>query len=185
MINLLPPREKENLLNEEKWKLVLTIELAVFSFLISLALIFISINISVASQAEYQQTLLAQREMELQKAETKTFKAELSSINDLLSKLNVFYQQRAVLGGSFSKISLMIPDEISIEQISIMPFKKDEKKFQVSISGNAPLVENLIEFRQNLSKNPDISQISFPSSVLVEAEDIDFSITFQMIIKNE
>jgi hypothetical protein len=62
MINLLPPVEKQGLLKEEEWKIIFISGLISFVFLISLILIFLSIDISTSSQVDAQRIVLDQRQ---------------------------------------------------------------------------------------------------------------------------
>lgn len=183
MINLLPPSEKQNLLEEERWKLILILVLIVFVFFISLILIFLSLNIYVSSQLEAQKVILSQKEAE--KTEIQDFQKEINQANQTISELNSFYEKAVSITGFLDKISNLLPKDVFLTDISVSPIKKEENKFQVSLSGYAPLIENLIELRENLKKENEFSQIYFPSSIWVETKDINFSITFQAIIKNE
>jgi len=183
MINLLPPIEKQNLLEEEKWKMILIIALIVFIFFISLILIFLSIKISISSQVETQEVALSQVEKEFNKTEIQNFQKEINQTNQTLLKLNTFYQEKTNLTEFLEKISNLLPESLLLTQISISPIEKEKNKFQISLSGQAPFVENLLDFRENLKAESQFSQIYFPPSIWVETKDIDFNINFQAILQ--
>ncbi|MFC1789384.1 PilN domain-containing protein [Patescibacteria group bacterium] len=181
MINLLPTLEKKNLLKEEKWKLILIIELIVLFFLISLFLIFLSIKVYIGSRLEAQQIVLSQEREELEKTEINAFKAELGIINNQLEKLESFYDQEKSFTNFFKEIANLTPKEIIFNQISINSTDASRENFQISLSGYAPRVENLIEMRQNLNKDERFNQVYFPSSIWIKESDINFNITFQVV----
>lgn len=183
MINLLPLSEKQILLEEEKWKLILILSLIILIFFISLSLILFSIKIFISSQLEAQKVILSQEEKVFGQTEIQDFQKEINQTNLALLKLNTFYKQKINLTEFLEKIPNLLPKGIFLTQISISPIKKEENKFQVSLSGYTPLIEDLIELRENLKKENELSQIYFPPSIWVETKDIDFNITFQAILK--
>lgn len=181
MINLLPISEKQNLLMEERWKLILILGLIILLFLVSLILIFLAINIYISGQIETQEFILSQKETE--KTEIQNFQKEINQTNQTLLRLDSFYQQEANLTGFLGKIADLLPVDVFLNEISINPDKKETNKFQVSISGRALLIENLIELRENLKKENNFSQIYFPPSIWVETRDVDFNINFQTVLE--
>lgn len=171
-------------MKEEKWKLVIILELSVLFFLISFFLIFLSVRIYVGSLFEAQQIILSQEKGEFEKTEISDLKKELSEINSQMEKLDSFYSGRISFSDFLGEIKGFFPKEITIKQISINIIDAGQKTINVSVSGNAPRVEDLILLRENLKKDGRFIQINFsPSSIWVESLDIDFNINFQASLK--
>ena len=71
MINLLPSQEKEEIKQEENFKLILILGIIFLFFLISFSLILTSINIYISGEAKVQKILYQQREKEVALANAK------------------------------------------------------------------------------------------------------------------
>jgi len=182
MINLLPPAEKNNILMEEKLKLILIFGLFIFTFFLSLILIFLSIRVTLFSQLAAQKIVLDRKEKEFNEEEFKIFKNEINQKNQLLRDLQLFYRQKNDFSGFLVKIYDLLPKNVFLNEISVSPLSQD-KQFQVSISGFALLIEDVIEFREKIKQEKNFSQIYIPSSTWVKNKEVDFNITFQAQFK--
>ncbi|MFH1401472.1 MAG: PilN domain-containing protein [Parcubacteria group bacterium] len=185
MINLLPPEEKQNLSENKRLKIVLILGLIVFVFFISLALIFILINMSISGKMTAQKILLDQKEQEFETADTQDLKNKITQVNQNLLKLDSFYRQKPSFVDFLEKISNLLPGEIYLDSISINPVKKENNIFQVHLSGYAPSVEEVIELSENLKKDVKISQIYFPGETWLKKQNFSFSVTFQAQIDKQ
>ena len=65
MINLLPPQQKEELLEEKKLKLVLILGITILTVLFSLFLILFSVKTSVRGEVELQKVLIEQKDLQI------------------------------------------------------------------------------------------------------------------------
>lgn len=171
MINLLSPQQKQELLEEERIKLILILEILLLVFLIFLSLILFSIKIYISGQAEYQKILANLGEKEFSQSEA--LKEKLNSINQDLSKIDSFYQGQFNLTEFLERISKIIPEGIYLNSFS---YQKDAS--QITLSGFSPTVEVLVDFKENLEKQKDFKEIRFPPAVWIKLVDIDFEVTF-------
>jgi len=183
MINLLPPDEKQNLLKEEQWKVILILGTIILVFLVSFGLILIAINVSISAQVGIQKLTLSQTEKKFEDAEIQSLKTEITQANQSIMRLQSFYKQQESFIGFLGEISDLLPEGVYLNNISITPAAKTDGKFQVSLSGHAPLIENVIALDDNLKKDQKISQVSFPSDTWVKKENVDFNVTFQAVIQ--
>jgi len=171
MINLLSATEKEKLLLERNKRMAIILWFLLLFFLACSILILFSIKIYIQSQVKSQQYLLTEIKKEKNQSEIEDFKEEINSINLSLTKLNSFYQDRIYLSDILEKISETLPKELYLTNLSlIFPY--------VSLSGFAPTTETLLEFRENLEKEPGFKEISFPRANWVDLTNIDFFVTF-------
>lgn len=173
MINLLPPQQKQELLGEERFKLILILEILFLVFLILLSLILLSIKIYISGQSDFQKILANLGEKEL--SQSKALKEKLNSINQDLSKIDSFYERQFNLTEFLERISKIIPEEIYLKSFS---YQKDTS--QITISGFSPTVEVLVDFKESLEKQEDFKEIHFPSDVWIKLVDIDFDLTFKI-----
>ncbi len=168
MINLLPLSEKKALIQEENWKIVLILGFLVLIFLISLILILFSIKISISGQVESQKIFLSQ-------PYPQDIEKMIEIANQNLSKLNSFYQSQIYLTKILERTSINLPPKAYLTSFS---YQKEGEK--VSLLGFAPTREILLEFKKNLEREKDFTEIYFPSQNWVEPIDINFSVTFKI-----
>lgn len=174
MINLLPPEEKENLLREENWNLILILEILVLIFLICLALILFSVKISISGQLEVQKILLLQEEKKFEESQIQSLEEKITTSNQSLSKLNSFYQSQTNLTEILEKISETLPPETYLTDLNL-------SLAQISLSGFSPTREILLEFKKNLEEEQTFGEIYFPPSNWIKPTDIDFLVNFKIV----
>ncbi|MFH1036756.1 MAG: PilN domain-containing protein [Patescibacteria group bacterium] len=183
MINLLPPSEKQNLLDEEKGKLILILGLTLAIFLVAIIMIFFAVNVVISSEVKSQKTLLEQKSAEFNETEIKIFQDEIAAANKTLYDLNYFYKEETDFVSFLQEISSLLPSGVFLKNISINSIDKTESRFQISLSGFAPTVENMAELQENLKVEKNFSQVYIPPSIWVKQRDIEFDISFQAVIK--
>lgn len=175
MINLLPPQQKEELLEEEKLKLVLILGIVVLAFLISLTLILLSIKTSLSADLEIQKIYFEQRKKELESPGIQELEEKIKNYNLTLSKLETFYQKQLDLTSILEEISQTLPEGTYLTTFNFNP-----QTSQISLTGFAPNREILLQFKENLEKTKGLKEINFPASNWIEPTDINFSVTLRI-----
>jgi len=175
MINLLPPEEKEILIQEEKFKLVLILGILFLTFLICLILILFSIKISLSGEVGAQKILLNQEEERFKGTQIQSLEEKIIAFNQILSKLSQFYYSQISLTGVLEKISQNLPSGAYLTA-----FNFSSETGQISLSGFSPSREILLELKGNLEKEESFQEIYFAPSSWVKPADIDFLVTFKI-----
>ncbi|MDP2663908.1 MAG: hypothetical protein Q8P08_00410 [bacterium] len=181
MINLLPPKNKEDLLQEKNWKQVTLLGFLAFFILVSFSLILATINIFLAGEVETQKILYQQRLKELESPRVQELKKGLVSFNQTLSRLDAFYEEKFNLSEVLEEISGTLPPGTYLTSLSIVPGKKGEQKISCSLSGFSPTRNILLKLKENLDKKDNIEEIYFPPSNWVQSKDVNFSVSFKLI----
>ena len=173
MINLLPPQQKEELLEEEKYNLVLILGILFLIFLVSLILILFSIKIFISGETDVQRILLSAEEKRFKESQIQNLEEKIDASNQTLSKLNLFYQNQLNLTETLEKISGTLPPGTYLTTLNF-------NLAQISLSGFSPTREILLELKENLEKEKIFGEIYFPPSNWVKPTDIDFSVTLRI-----
>jgi Tfp pilus assembly protein PilN len=174
MINLLPPQYKEEFKQEESWKLILILEILVLIFLICLTLILFSVKIFISGQLEAQKILLLQEEKKFEESQIQNLEEKITISNQVLSKLDSFYQSQTNLTEILEKISEALPIKTYLTTLNF-------NLAQISLSGFSPTREILLEFKKNLEQEELFEEIYFPPSNWVKSTDVDFSVNFKIV----
>jgi len=174
MINLLPPQQKRELLEEDNWRLTLILGILIFSSFLCLTLILFSIKIYISGQAESQKIFVELKEKEF--SQIKSLEDKLKSTNQELSKLELFYETQFRLTEFLERISKILPSGIYLNSFS---YRKDTS--QVTLSGFAERVESLVDLKNKLEQEKDFKEVRFPSDVWIKLANIDFNVSFQLI----
>lgn len=175
MINLLPPEQKEELREEERFKLVLILGIVILAFLVSLTLILFLIKISLLADLETQKIYFEQRKKELENPRILELEAKIKNYNLTLSKLETFYQGQIDLSSILEKISQTLPPATYLTNLSFNP-----QTSQFSLAGFSPSWEILFQIKEKLDKIEDFREVNFPLSNWLKATDINFSINFKI-----
>lgn len=181
MINLLPPQQKEELKQEENFKLVLILGILILIFLLCLTLILFSIKISIEGQLAVQKAFLSQREREISQVED--LEKEIKNLNLTFSKLNSFYHQNPNFVKILEITSEALPVETYLTSFNFNPLTQveDEKYLgEVSLNGYSPSREILLEFKKNLEGKDLFQEVYFPPTNWVEPTDINFTASFKI-----
>lgn len=173
MINLLPPKYKEELKREENFKMVFILEILFLAFSISLALILFSIRIYLSGVIEEQNIFYDSKNREF--SQHKPAESKLHSINKTLIKVDSFYKEQFELSDFLERISKLLPPGIYLNS-----FSYEEREKKINLSGFSPTVEQLLEFKNILEKQSDIKEIVFPTTVWLQLKNIDFNTSFKI-----
>jgi hypothetical protein len=172
MINLLPPEQINELKEEENLKVLLNIFLLVLFFFLFLFLILLSIRFYLSGALDSQKILLEKEEkiLDLEKEN------EIKKYNEILSKIEKFYQKKVFLFPKAENFFEKIPQSIYLRELETKIDKKGEISFFVSgFSKNRESLLNLIKI---LKEN--YQEVSFSPEILLRESEIDFSITFKI-----
>jgi len=175
MINLLPPQQKEELLGEEKLRLVLTLGIIISAFLISFTLILFSIKTSFSADLEIQETYFEQRKKELESPGIQELEKKIKNYNLTLARLETFYQGQLDLTSILEKISQTLPEKTYLTTLNFNP-----QTSQFSLTGFSPNREKLLQFKENLEKTEGLKEIYFPPANWLQATNINFSVNFKI-----
>ena len=178
MINLLPPQEKDVILMEAKKKIAIIICFLILFFFACLILISISIKIYLQVHIESEKSFLAENEKEFFQSESQNLQERIKSANVLIKELNSFYGQKIYFSEIAERISKTLPSNFYLKDFSMI--LSGEKEINVSLSGFAPLREDLFKFKENLEAEEDFKNISFPPANWIKAQNIDFYVTFKI-----
>ena len=143
MINLLPPQQKEELLEEEKYNLVLILGILFLIFLVSLILILFSIKIFISGETDVQRILLSAEEKRFKESQIQNLEEKIDASNQTLSKLNLFYQNQLNLTETLEKISGTLPPGTYLTNLNFSLLtvpaggKAPQYVAQISVSGRS------------------------------------------------
>ena len=179
MLNLLPQKEKEELIQEESFKLVLVLGILILIFLICLSLILFSIGISIGGQLAIEKALLSQKETEI--SHLRDLEKEIKNLNLTFSKLNSFYQKNPNFVKILEITSKTLPPGTYLTSFNFNLPAKDKKYLgEVILNGYSPTREILLEFKKNLEQEELFQEVYFPPANWVEPTDINFTVNFKI-----
>lgn len=180
MINLLPPEEKEELIEEKKRKSITILGMLFLVFLICFSLILYSINIFISGAIEAQRILFDQREKEFKNPQAQALQENLINFNQTLSQIDSFYQSQLNLTEILEKTSKALPPNSYLTSLSLSPELIEEERMNCNLLGFSPTREILLEFKENLEKEKLFTDIYFPPTNWVQSKDINFTVNFKV-----
>ena len=180
MINLLPPENKEEFLQERNWKIIMILGINLLLILICFSLILHAINIFILGELNSQVIIYQQKEKEFEASKIYEIERGLKIFNESLLKLDYFYQDRFNGEKFLEEISEVIPSEVYLTYLSLN-FKDGQKKeIDCVLSGFSPSREILLSFKENLEKRENFEEVYFPPASWVKQTDINFVVNFKI-----
>jgi len=180
MINLLPPSKKQEIKQEEDWKILMTLAISILAILICFILILYAINIFIAGDVELEKILYEQREKEFESSEMQALKTEIIEFNKAVFQLDNFYQNQLKPTETIEEILQTIPEGIYLTNLSITPGSDKDKRTQCELKGFSPIRETLLTFKESLEKEESFKEVSFPPASWLKPTDINFTVTFKI-----
>jgi len=178
MINLLPPEQKQELLQEEKLRLTLILGTLFLCFLICSSLILFLIKNYTLWDVEAEKILVQEKEKTL--SFNQELEKEMKESNIFLSDLTSFYEERIEVTQLLEIIEQTLPSGVHLTSFDFaLPSIKGKEKPRISINGFCPDRETLLSFQKNLKDEERFSEIYFSPQSWVEPENVDFNISFR------
>jgi Tfp pilus assembly protein PilN len=180
-INLLPPEKKKEIQTAKQFRAVLGWEAVIFSVgIIFFGFIFginylLNLNLQLVSKSKGSEVSGSQYET------IKYYENKFSEINTKISKISNVANDQIYWSILFSKLENAIPDNVTLDGLST-------KNFSVYLAGKAKTRDDLLIFRDNLTKEECFDNMNLPLSNLVSKEDIVFQIDMEIkenCIKNK
>ena len=180
MINLLPPEEKQRIINGRKKKIIQIFCFLVFFFFVCIILVLFSLVAYLKDQLNYQKLILNEKKQTLENLEIKDLEEKIENSNSAIKKLSNFYRKEYYLTGILSRITDTFPSGVYITDLNI---SDTGDSFKLDVSGFAPTREILFDLRKKIEE-AGFKDISFPPNNWVKSANIDFYIGFA-VAKNK
>lgn len=193
MINLLPPKEKEELLFEKNKKLIIVLGNVFLISLICLSLVLFSLHVYILGEINYQRIILDDTKKKYQTPDFLSFESIIQKYNASLVAIDTFYKKEIYFSDILKTISeIQRPKGVSITSIAINAMKENNLpasakpkalsagKTKVTISGMSDTRDDLLIFKSNIENNQKVTNVYFPPNSWIKPSDISFNLTFEI-----
>ncbi len=176
MINLLPPKEKKNILDRKIEKLIIIMGgMILFSLTFFISLLF-SINFYVETALESEMISLEQLEKDYLQSDAYQLQELIVGYNNKFAQARTSYGTRTVFTDSIERVTSLKPEGVAFKNLSM---RKSEAGIIFSVSGFSRTRANLISFRDDLERSESISNINFSPLSWVRPNNVDFQLAFE------
>ncbi len=183
MINLLPPQQKEELLNHERLRMVLGLGMLFLLFMLSLALTLLLVENYFSLNLGNQKILFEEKERQV--SFNKDLEEEIAQANSSFYNLDSFYEKQHNLTENLEKIYQTLPGGAYLTNFNLV--FTDQKtgaqvirKAKISLSGFCPTRELLLVLKENLENEESFSDIYFSPRSWVEPVEATFNVAFYL-----
>lgn len=180
MINLLPPKEKQELLFLKNRNLAMVLGSVAVIFLVCLSLVLMSLKVYIMQKVDYEKRVLEGTQKKYETEESLQLLSSLKKYNANLSKINNFYKGAFYLSGylidilNVEKPKGVVFSDIILEQL------REENKIKATIYGKSDSREELISFKESIDKNEQLKNVFIPPDNLIKPSEISFNLTFEI-----
>lgn len=188
MINLLPQKAKQELAQEQRFRLLLILLFMATVALVSFALMLVVIKVYGTGAVLAQESKIALLQEHVFK--DNAVLGEIEAFNETTSQISRFFKSSRSISVILQSLEEILPTGLYLTAFDYDPpgiraqgkgQEPVELPARISVAGFASTREALFAFRESLEKHPRFSDLSFPASNWVLPEDIRFS--FQVSIK--
>jgi len=178
MINLLPPKQKEELKEEEILSLILILGTVILAFLVSFSLILFAIKTSFSADLKEQETRIEQKEKELETSDFQELEQKIKEYNLIFSQLEDFYKSQPDLKITLGKIFQFFPENKNIYLTSLT---FNPQASQVSLGGFSPDSKDLLRLEEELKNTKGVKEVVLgPEDWWLKADNINFTVDFKI-----
>jgi len=179
MINLLPPKEKNDLFLKKIKNLVIILGGVILVFLICLILILTSIKFNLLSKISDQTYLSQETQNQYQSDTVITLKNSIQKYNTSIPQALSLYQSGNRISDVLGIISeIPRPQGLYFTNISI-DGKSNNNKIIINITGVSPARDDLVAFQKNLEEESLIKNASFSSNSWISPGKTNFNLTLE------
>jgi len=180
MINLLPTKEKEELILERNKKLAIILGSALLIALVCLILVLLSVKFYILGQAVSQKFTLEQAENKYQTPDFLIYKGLLEDYNKNFAQLRSFYKNKIQFSAVLENIlEVERPEGVYFTDLSLAR-SEDSNKVEAKLSGISDTRDNLLLFKKNIEESKVIKNQSFSSESWINSKDVNFYLTFEV-----
>jgi len=183
MINLLPPKEKSELLLVRQKKLVIILGSVFLIFSICLVFVFLSIYFFALGEASAQKIILQQNLKSYQAAGSNEYGQIIKKYNLILPKVSFFYESQKHFSEALSSIyEITRPAGIFFSGLNVDGTKQAGNIVSVSVSGISSTRDDLLAYEKNLKKDVRVRNVSFSPESWISSQNISFSVSFNFMV---
>lgn len=177
MINLLPSQQKEEILKQQRLRLILILGIVFLSFFISLFLVLFLVKSYISSDLETEKINTEERRKEI--ILNRDLEKEITEANALLSDLSSFYEKNLDLTKVLEKINTILPSGTYLTSYNL-GFSKREKEetVNISLSGYCKDRDTLVKFKENLEGEESFTEVNFSAESWVKPSE--FMVNFRL-----
>ena len=179
MINLLPPKEKQELSLRANKNLTIVIGSVILISLLSLVLVLFSVKFYILSELTQHEYILYETEKAYQTPEFLALKEAIEKSNKNISTVQNFYKNQLSFANALKNISsILLPEGLYLTSIHTEPMQT-AKSVKVTIAGVSNNRDSLINFQEALETNTKIKNLYLPAENWIKPANFNFFITFE------
>lgn len=181
MINLLPPEQKKNLLEQRQLRLVLILGSLFIFFILSTGLMLLIVKNYFLWTIQSQKILFEERQKIV--SLYKDNEQEITNYNSFFSDIYSVYEDRDSLTKALEQIYETFPQGTYLTDFNFNMVKEKTKKgvqtrAKIAMVGFSPSRELLLVLKDNLENKDEFSDVYFSPNSWIDPIDPTFSVSF-------
>lgn len=186
MINLLPLKEKNELLAQDRKKMVVILGIILVVPLICFGLILLSLRFYILGEINLANIVFEQAKKQYQTADFLHFKDVIKENNKTVTSLQAFYKNQTYMSALLAMVSQIPHPEslyftsLSLQKDTVAPVANQPKKVKVIMSGFSKSRDDLLLFQKNIQSIPTIEKVYFTPESWINPVDLKFNLTFEI-----
>jgi len=169
MINLLPQYWQKKLDDEENVKTIAILGIILVVTLLLFAVMLYLAKVKYSGELKAGEIVIAEKKSQMEMLEVNAAEKSIVDYDSLVLEVDKFYKKKTRVTDVFLKVADALPSGVYLTSFNYSSGK-------IELRGFAPEREKLVAFKGNLEKEKDLSDVNFPSSNWLTAQNIDFMV---------
>ena len=189
MINLLPEQYKNELKDEENFRLTLILGILILLSFVVFSLLLLSIRIYVAGQIQTQKILVESQREDYGDKDPVT---QIRELNLIVNATSSFYKNQVMVSDILTRLTASLPAGLYITSFNYTSDKSTSASGQtivarISLFGITPTTNDLLTLKTNIESDTLFSDLVIPPEVWKNpsAKDVEFSIRIEVNASDE
>ncbi len=176
MINLLPEEQKRELRVDLNKRLMATLWGVAAVSLLSLLFVLLPLDFFILGEIGSRKILLKQAENNYNQPDFVLLGDEIDGYNKELGNVSEYYKKHVYFSNALGIISgIKRPDGLYLNSISIE--RVEGKNMKVVLTGFGKSREDVLEFKDSITSQKEVSEVLFSPSSWIKAKNTDFLLT--------
>ncbi len=173
-LNLIPPNKKKELTNIQRLKVVFNAEIVLTIILIGFFLMLKSFNYVLNfNMNSYEKIVQNRSRTAKQFKELEKYDSQFKQINNQISQIYSVEQDQFYWSKMLIRLSELVSSGIKLNSLTT-------NNYNIVLKGIADNRDDLITFKKQLLNEPELTNVDLPLSNLVDKNNIEFQISFNV-----
>ncbi len=172
-LNLIPPNKKEEIINNQRLKLIFSVEITLTIMIVIFFIMLLSFKYILNFNEDHYKVSQKNNRNIVQLNKLEKYDTQFKQINSQVSCIILINKNQLYWSRLLKRLSELVFSGIKLNSLTT-------RNYKIVLRGVASNREKLIAFKKRLESESELMNINLPLSDLVDKNNIEFQISFNV-----